>query len=147
MARLGSQAVAGYYPFPPALLPAVAARLDLGAWRTTTTTEVPPTFVALDPCCGEGVALLGLLQQALGPGITGENPAVHLQVYGCELETYRARRARRLWTTSLPMPHRTHVEHSDLFRLRLPAALPLSAPGAHLLWLNPPYDGAPCHAA
>src|SRR5690349_13105888 len=117
MARLSSQAVAGYYPFPAALIPAVAARLDCSAWLITATpADMPRTLVALDPCCGEGVALLQLLQQALGPRITDVDPPVQVQVYGCEMEAHRARRARRLWTGALPAPHRVHVEHSDLFR-------------------------------
>src|SRR3954454_824549 len=144
MARLGSQAVAGYYPFPSALLPAVAARLDLEAWGTDPTpVGAPPTLVALDPCCGEGVALLQLLQQALGPRLADADPPVQVQLYGCELEAHRSRRARRLWTGALPAPHRVHVEHSDLFRVRIPSPLPANSPGGHILWLNPPYDVDP----
>jgi hypothetical protein len=142
MARLASLARAGYYPFPPELLPAVAARLDWGAWPAITSTA-PLPFLACDPCAGEGVALLRLLQAGFGPALAGPEPRVILHLHGYELETVRARRARKLWTAALPDPHQVRVTHTDLFRVQIPRDLPLVTPGAHLLWLNAPYDVDP----
>jgi hypothetical protein len=139
MARLASLARAGYYPFPAEVLPAVAARLDWRAWQTGTG-EAPPSFLACDPCAGEGVALLRLLQAGLGVTLAGPEPRVRLQLHGYELETVRARRARQLWTGALPAPHAVRVTQTDLFRVQIPPTLPTTAPGVHLLWLNAPYD-------
>src|SRR3954470_18494732 len=77
MARLASLARAGYYPFPAELLSAVAARLDWRAWQTAASAA--PPFLACDPCAGEGVALLRLLQAGLGLALAGPEPRVHLQ--------------------------------------------------------------------
>src|SRR5690242_13341440 len=111
MARLASLARAGFYPFPAELVPAVAARLDWSAWRISTTSATP-AFVACDPCAGEGVALLRLLQAGFGPALAGPEPRVPLHLHGYELETVRARRARRLWTEALPDPHQIRVTHT-----------------------------------
>src|SRR3954470_16749260 len=80
MARLASLARAGYYPFPAELLSAVAARLDWRAWQTAAPAD-PPPFRACDPCAGEGVALLRLLQAGLGLALAGSEPRVRLQLH------------------------------------------------------------------
>lgn len=138
MARLASKARAGYYPFPVELIPAVAARLDWRAWLTSPRGST--ICHAGDPCAGEGVALLRLLQAGLGPALEGTDPLVTVALQGYELETVRARRARQLWTNTLAAPHQSAVTHADLFRVRIPPTLPAATPGLHLQWLNPPYD-------
>lgn len=70
MARIESTARLGYVPTPDCVVDSVAALLN-----------IPPSCVALDPCCGTGAALAQL--------------APNSRLYGIELEVTRAREAAR----------------------------------------------------
>jgi predicted RNA methylase len=120
MARLESIAVGGYYPTPPSVVALIAGMLE-------PQSNVRHNIV--DPCAGEGAAVFGLAQR-FGTGAT---------VYTCEMERTRhaALKARAedrdYWDVQQAL-------HGDAFRVDM------SEGGAHLLYLNPPYDLDPVHA-
>ncbi len=108
MARLGSQSKMGFYPTPDITLKYVSWFLD------TPCNGNKPVNI-LDPCCGEGDALKGILKN--------DNNVV---TWGVELDTERA-------STSFDCLN--NVICASIFDVRLN---PLGSMG--LLWLNPPYD-------
>ena len=70
-------------------------------------------FSALDPCVGDGVAFMHLLD------------GTHARRYGIEIDAYRAERARNLGIDTV---------QASVFDVRSPAE------AFSLLYLNPPYD-------
>lgn len=107
MARLGSQAKAGYYPTPESVCKILKSKISYEDGARL-----------LDPCCGKGVTLSKLMEDA---------PNRHtLSAYGIELEHERANEARSrlkkvLWGDALTETYIT--------------------PGTFgLVYLNPPYD-------
>jgi predicted RNA methylase len=122
MARLASQASAGFYPTPPRVVTAIARHLAATAERAGP----PPgrrggrTIRLLDPCAGTGEAAAAIAA-VLGA-----------ESFGIELNEQRADACRsRL----------DRVLATSAFSVRL-------ANGAFsCLWLNAPYDCAPRHAA
>ncbi len=120
--RLAAQAKGGFYPTPPRVTDLIAELIQppAGYARKEETLRV------LDPCCGEGDALVRLANALRKPH------AADVETYGVELHTERAEAARsRL----------DHVLGTDLFATSI-------ANGAFgLLYVNPPYDCAPRHAA
>lgn len=137
MARPEATAIGGFYPTPPALVPRIARLLEVapageddhGHW---------PIFSAVDPCAGDGAAIMGLAHALVDPGI--ERQAVHLFV--CEMEAtraeaLRARRGRDHASTAMA------VLHGDAFRVEWSHSR--WSEGAGLLYLNPPYDTDPEH--
>lgn len=98
----------GFYPALPEIIEGVIRRLRFDDDPTQKTT-------ILDPCCGEGTALLEL-QKA------GKNN----QGYGVELDASRAAKASQLGLTQV---------------LNAPVeASRLSENSYSLAWVNPPYD-------
>lgn len=93
----------GYYPTPPKVVDTLRCYL---AFPDTT-------FYALDPCCGEGLALEQL--------IAGTNG----QTYGVELDASRAEEARSRLTQVLHDAWETSVVQHEAFSICL---------------CNPPYD-------
>ena len=86
MARLGSQATAGYFPTPDRLIPAIASLV------TIERDAGDPIF--LDPCAGTGAAILGLAGAVLGL----EPARVERYCHAIELESTRAETLRRRLT-------------------------------------------------
>jgi hypothetical protein len=117
MARPESQAIAGYFPTPEHLVPAIASLVALERERY----DRPILF---DPCAGTGAALVTLAGAVLD--LAPADSARYC--LGIELEVTRAEAlARRL-------PH-GGARSGDAFTFGLGAA-----PGASVLFLNPPYD-------
>ena len=82
MARLESQATAGYFPTPGHLVPAIARLL-----------EIDRGLLALDPCAGDGAAVVQLASELLGV----EPARAAAFCTGIEMEAHRAEAlARRL---------------------------------------------------
>lgn len=79
MARLASQAKAGFYPTPDKVCDLLKTKISFADGARL-----------LDPCCGEGKTLSNLAQQALA-----------LTTYGIELDHQRAQRARSRLTKVL----------------------------------------------
>lgn len=98
--RLRGKAKAGFYPTPPRVVEEILRLLD----------PVPPVAV-LDPCAGEGDALLALKR------------GLKAQALGIELSRERAKKAVRKGLA---------VYQGDAFGFE--------GEGFGLLWLNPPYD-------
>lgn len=123
MTRLANIEKAGYFPLP-------ASVTDL----ILTYLTAPHRGRVLDPCAGEGVALLALADN-LG-----------LEPFGVELHEGRAKKAQELvqqWlvrrlqtsrTTVLPQLPSCRVLHDGYMNLITTKG------GYNLLYLNPPYD-------
>jgi Intein splicing domain/Uncharacterised methyltransferase family (DUF6094) len=119
-------AVAGYYPFPAQLLPALA---DLIAIDRRGPAH--HTFTAADPCAGEGTAIFALLANLAERYST----LTHLELALCEMEATRySALQQRLYR--LPSGWRAAAHHADAFNLVRQDG---PSTGAHLLFLNPPY--------
>ncbi|MEM1207586.1 MAG: DUF6094 domain-containing protein, partial [Acidobacteriota bacterium] len=111
--------IAGYYPVPEALLQSIASTVQI---------EQPPYFrnpgkgvpglTVFDPCAGEGHAL-DVLARSWKAEYT----------IGCELEEGRAAQLKQRAPNAFA---------GDAFQL-----VWTDSDGAHLLWLNPPYDQDP----
>ena len=118
MARLASQEKAGFYPTPPTITDLIASHIT-----------APQGGRILDPCAGEGVALVTLAE------------ALRLEAYGVELHSSRAETASELITElnnrqgKLPRedPHKMHLIAGD-YRLLMKT----SQSGFNFLYLNPP---------
>lgn len=142
MARLASQAVAGYYPFPSAHLPAVAALVDTTAFRASNGVAA-----LLDPCAGDGAAILTLHHLWSGdPKQQRSTSGPRLTVYGCELEDGRAKAFHSAVNRRLGYVAEGQCLAGDLFRVAasLRGTYEHYA-GASLCWFNPPYDTDPVH--
>ena len=122
MARLASQATAGYFPTPAHLLPRIASLVSLEGDR-----ESHDRPLLLDPCAGTGTAILTLASRLLG--LEGADASRHC--LAIELEATRAEALER----QLPG---AEVHRGDALTFGL-----VAAPGASLLFLNPPYDTDP----
>ena len=70
MARLESVAVGGYYPTPPALVPRIARLLSVPA---------EGAFSVLDPCAGDGAAIVELVGELFAKGRDVELYAVEME--------------------------------------------------------------------
>ena len=120
MARPQSQAIAGYYPTPQHLLPAIASTIAV------PKDEPRSRFLFLDPCAGTGEALLKLAAAVLDYDL--EDAA--RSCLGIELETERAKALR----DRLPQGS---AHHGDALTFGF------AGDGATVLFLNPPYDTDP----
>jgi SAM-dependent methyltransferase len=92
----------GFYPLP---LPE--------ARRLKNCLVFPPEFSALDPCVGDGVAFMHLLE------------GTQARLYGIEIDAYRVEQAARLGIDTL---------QANTMDVRCPSE------ALSLLYLNPPYD-------
>lgn len=127
MARLESTALGGYYKTPAHLLPLLAAAY------TVSELESGNTVSFMDPCAGDGEALLTLHD-------TWFQRSSKTYLYTCELESSRyatlanAVRERSWSSGALSL-------QGDAFRVTFSKkGLYNSRPGVSLLYLNPPYD-------
>lgn len=136
MARPESVALGGYYPTPPAVTRLVAQLID-----TAPTLEKDAQsgycgrYTLVDPCAGDGQAIVDLAKcwfPDVDSSFSYAYRGPYVSVYGAELEKARAERLG-YW------PNRQYREikavHGDAFRLNWGGVA-----GAHLLYLNPPYD-------
>lgn len=115
MARLASQAAAGFFPTPPRVVQALCNHLEQASPQGHRVARGHRQRVIrlLDPCAGRGDAAAAVAR------------ALSAESYGIELNTQRAERCRR---------QVDHVLATSAFSVRL-------ANGAFsCLWLNPPYD-------
>jgi len=136
MAHLASAAVGGYYPTPDRLLPMIASRLGL---------RQGDRHAFLDPCAGEGAALVALvlaLYSRTYPGLPPKDFAEVLKakakVYAIEMEETRAQALGRLLPEKFGYGASAVTVEGDAFTVT--ARTDESHPGADLLYLNPPYD-------
>jgi hypothetical protein len=116
MTRLANIEKAGYFPLPPLVTDQIAGHIS-----------APQGGRILDPCAGEGTALLSLAQQ------------LELDPFGVELHEGRAQAARAATNRFLAgqenpiLPH-GRILHDSYLNLVTPAH------SFNLLYLNPPYD-------
>lgn len=133
MARPESQAVGGFFPTPPHLVPRIARLLSVADAHT---------YALVDPCAGDGAAVLGL-GAALFDAETLRQGAVG--VFACEMEATRFKALEKRRGSDHPWGA-CHFVHGDAFRLRWELEGDYgSTNGASLLFLNPPYDHDPEH--
>ena len=116
MTRLANIAKAGYFP-----LPGLVTKL------VQTYLNAPHGGRILDPCAGEGEALVAFAEE------------LDLDPYGVELHEGRATAARHavnqlLESRSEANEHRTRILHDSYLNLVT------SRGGYNFLYLNPPYD-------
>ncbi len=111
MARLASQMKMGYYPTPEKTLEYLEDWLEFPYLSNRRIRRI------LDPCCGEGAALVSI-------GKKGQ----YVQTYGIELDVDRAMTASEVIQTFV---------QGSIFSARIN---PLGSMG--LLFLNPPYDAS-----
>ncbi|MFW6012218.1 MAG: DUF6094 domain-containing protein [bacterium] len=126
MARPGSVEVGGYFPTPESILPRIASLI--------TWPRGSHRAVLLDPCAGDGHAILTLRR------LWGASEHAYLtgpSIVACEAEAERAKVLR-----GALHPHRDQTFSGDAFSL-LPTVDPSSSGGAAVLYLNPPYDHDP----
>jgi tRNA1(Val) A37 N6-methylase TrmN6 len=121
MARRSSQAVAGFYPTPPHYMPTIAAIL------APEHRHLYHGLRVVDPCAGEGAALV-----ALRDGLAASVEKV--TTFAAEMERTRWQKLRE----SDPRRQATYLSplhvHGDFFHVRW-------EPGfADVLFANPPYD-------
>lgn len=138
MARPESVALGGYYPTPTNLLPHIARLVNVRPAKTVRprgSSLGQYTFV--DPCAGDGDAILGLIRHWFGNGpvqrlSTREHPGVN--VLAAELEKERAEALSANVRRTLDYASASNALHSDAFTVSWKEA------GAQVLYLNPPYD-------
>lgn len=121
MARLESQAVAGYYPLPERLVPLIADLFDVPDRRGDTRV--------LDPVAGDGAAVLKLCL-LLG---------TDTKLYACELEHGRHEQLVKNAQEQYGWGSKDALLEGDAFRADF------TDPWVGLLYLNPPYDTDPVH--
>ena len=155
MARLKSRAVGGYFATPPHLIPRIAAMIEC------KVTGRHPRWSFVDPCAGDGAALVSLARELVGPAAM----KTQVRLYAAELERGRARRLDAMLRASVPS-HAAEVLHGDAMRVVYwnttnPAMTGISdgiellakshsthkpnQVGAGVLYLNPPYDTDPLY--
>lgn len=88
----------------------------------------------LDPCAGDGDAVLGLRHNWDTSGTMRHKVRIH----ACELEGERARALKDRWHTDRPLS----ALHADAFHLRWEDPADRGR-GVDVLFLNPPYDHEP----
>ncbi len=150
MARFESVAIGGYYPTPPELVELIASRVSLAAViqaarRNTSGPFKTQRFPILDPCAGDGAALIAAGQVISGglktlPVIgAGCHTSIHVPLCAVEMEQTRAKELRTNLDASCVWGQRECVE-SDAFSVSYAMG---GYQGAAVLWLNPPYDSDP----
>ena len=126
--RLEGQAIAGYFPTPERLVPWISRHLKVSA---------ESTYALLDPCAGEGAALLGLHAELS----TGKS---RTKIYAVEMEANRFQALHSSLTKAVDwsaIAGGNHLLHGDAFKVEWGELG--GQRGASVLWLNPPYDRDP----
>lgn len=130
MARPESIALAGYYPTPTHLLPLIARLLEPAVLRH---------HAFVDPCAGDGAAVIGLVGHLFN---LEERGSGYADIYACEMEKERYDALR----CAVGVPTRCLTpRHGDAFRLAFETSQYSRSEGASVLYLNPPYDYDPQH--
>jgi len=130
LARIESVAVGGFYPTPSHLLPSIVGLLRFPTYENEEKWRKAPAATIVDPCAGEGVALIALATAAAGGG--RGTPVV----YSCELESTRCEALKK--NLGVRDWHWSNLALSgDAFRATFEAS---DEKGASILYLNPPYD-------
>ena len=135
MARLESQAVAGYFPTPTHLLSAVADLCE--------AAEGAHTDAVADPCAGKGEALLALLgawYPEREPGTLSSGSRATAHVFAAELEGSRYKDLETALYNFRGGKGRVQSHRGDAFRLDLGLTDHRPPAGLTCLYLNPPYD-------
>jgi hypothetical protein len=122
MARRESVALGGYYPTPALLIPRIARLLE------PYSGEGIVSFV--DPCAGEGSAVLALMKCLLKDLRT-----TSARLYSCEMEASRFRALGEA-TQAISWALRQTALHGDAFNI----SFDKGEGGGSVLFLNPPYD-------
>jgi len=123
MARPESIAVAGYYPTPPHLISRIAGLF--APMQASSDSEIH----AMDPCAGDGAAVLDLCMALRRPEGAGR-----CSLYTCELEKQRYEGLKQ----AVGWADQQRALHGDAFHASFDRAGDKS--GVSLLFLNPPYD-------
>lgn len=116
MARLESIAVGGYYPTPASVIPLLARLI-----------EQPERAVFLDPCAGDGAAVLALRRELHTKG----------DVFAVELEKTRHASLSENINREVSFSAARNALQGDAFKVSF------AGEGCTLLYLNPPYDTDP----
>lgn len=116
MARLESIAVGGYYPTPESVIPLLARLI-----------EQPERAVFLDPCAGDGAAVLALRKELHAKG----------DVFAIELEKTRHAALTENINREVSFSAARNALQGDAFKVSF------AGQGCTLLYLNPPYDTDP----
>ena len=121
MTRLANKEKAGYFPLPLSVNALIQSYISVSSGGRV-----------LDPCAGEGTALIALADK------------LQLEPFGVELHEGRAQNARERvqtllaqWKAESPtedLSSRTHILNDSYLSLKT------SRDGYNLLYLNPPYD-------
>jgi hypothetical protein len=129
MARLASQALGGFFATPTHLLPVIARLFTVGAGKA---------FSIVDPCAGEGEAVVGIAHH-LFPFVSRNTPSTHHNIYTCEME---ATRAKAMESLRYQTGFHVTTAHGDAMRLVWSTKQDYGGAlaGASLLYLNAPYD-------
>lgn len=147
MARLESQAVAGYYALPAHLIAPIAGLI---AWPERDR-HYPRHVHIMDPCAGDGAALYGLLEQWWGPSWHEEHKyslstnlaPLHVTPLSIEMEKERhtalTERAK-CGKDQGGFYHRPAPIHADALTVSYQMSASLGEPGVSVLYLNPPYE-------
>jgi Uncharacterised methyltransferase family (DUF6094) len=135
MARPESQALAGYFPTPPEILPAIASLV-----RFHPPEDHRATHLVVDPCAGGGEAIDTLCQLwfPAPPSPAADATSPTPEIFAIEMEAGRYNQLRTR------LPHSHHF-HADAFRFQISGAEQQGC-GASLLFLNPPYDTDKVHS-
>jgi hypothetical protein len=153
MARNESRALAGYYPFPPHLLPAVASLVAPCAISAQWGGQGP--LQVLDPFAGDAAAILGLCSawrhwkpEAVGQWRDKKTAPPHKQpqfeLTAIELDHARSEQARKnidLAANNGAVSTESRSLFGDAYRWTRRG----DQRWCHLLYLNPPYDTHPVH--
>lgn len=121
MARPEAIALAGFFPTPKPLLARIAAIFG--------RVEEDRDIAVVDPCAGEGDAVLELVTRLSAPNRLASLYAIEMEA--TRAETMRERARAIDWSLA------QHVLQGDAFRARFSR---YANAGASLLFLNPPYD-------
>lgn len=162
MARPASVAIGGYFPTPAHLIPDIAALIDTSFLPTATShSRTTNAYALLDPCAGDGTAIISLYQQLFGNRVepstvryatSGWKPAVCL--YTAELETGRAAQLQEAMGR-IAYGCRENALCADAFKISwLFNARNLDSDydrqhmggnrGIDIMLFNPPYDAQTC---
>jgi hypothetical protein len=131
MARLESVSVAGYYPTPASLIPALAAPIAI---------EAEERYAFFDPCAGDGAAVLAFMERLYRrtyPDKTLAQLRDLVRLYAIEMEATRADALADAVSRAIGYTERSKVIHADAFRVQMERG---PRKGIGLLYLNPPYD-------
>ena len=151
MARIESQAVAGYYATPLHLTGPISA---LVTFPDVSEKKTPSRYHVMDPCAGDGAALYALIVNWFGAdwrergryrnGV--EKGLIHVRPSFVEMEQTRFEALRARERKEAGYGTLTDLVHGDALTLNwVPGVYGTDPPGMNVLFLNPPYEPDPVH--